>query len=104
MAQVTNADLLKALNNFFDCFDPTDLMKKIEEHDHFINGNSKPGQKVINNQIDERLKTVTSNIERLEKSVDKLQTTITTFLIGVLLSGATWILFKVLPDLIRSMP
>lgn len=105
MAQITNAqiyDELAKLTQTIGAFDA--LAQRVEEHEHFVNGNGKPGQKVLNNQFDERLKTMANNIERLERTVEGMQEMIKKFTIGVATAGLVWILFTVLPDLIKLIP
>ena len=105
MAQITNAQIYDELSKLTQTINALDtLAMRVEEHDHFINGNGKPGQKVTNNQFDERLKTLANNIERLEKAVKGMQDLIKKFTIGIVTAGVAWFLFTVLPDMIKLIP
>lgn len=76
-------------------FRVTELETDVKAHSEWINGNGKKGAK-------SRLDSLEDIVERIECRLDKLISAVWVLAASIFTTGAGWILFKVIPDVIAK--
>ena len=79
----------------------TTLKEEVEDHDHFINGNGKPGAKEKFATIDGRFDGLEERLDKLQKTLDRRDGWFVAFVATFVGAFLIWLFTSILPALLR---